>query len=92
MNAALEYTTRAITLNPDYIKPYVRRSRIYKLKKDNKSAVKDLSKIFNVHANTKDSEKHLAELFEVTAEILKNNVERLYQVNLSTINYKSTFV
>lgn len=78
MNGALEYTTRAISLNPDYIKPYVRRSRIYKIKKDSKSAIKDLAKIFTVHANTKDSEKYMGEMIELSTDILRNNVEKNY--------------
>jgi tetratricopeptide (TPR) repeat protein len=82
MNSALEYTTKAIELNPDYVKPYVRRSRIYKLKKDYRAAISDLAKLFIVHANTKDSEKYLSDLADVSNTILTDNVEKVYKVIL----------
>jgi hypothetical protein len=76
----LEYTSRAIALNPNYVKPYIRRSRIYKLKKDYKSAIRDLAKLYLTHAKTKDSEQYLSDLAEVSSIILKENVDRFYKV------------
>lgn len=79
---ALEYATRAIELNPAYVKPFIRRSRIYKSQGDGVACLKDLAKVCAISRGSPDFDKYLMELFQQSSEIAAMNSARLFRVSI----------
>ncbi|KAI6215333.1 hypothetical protein M3Y94_00373300 [Aphelenchoides besseyi] len=90
---ALEYSSLALQLNPDYLKPYIRRARIYKHRNQLSDSLFDYGTIIRLLNKDSQStignevEKYLTLIIMVAKDIVTENAANLMKSRIDQENF-----